>query len=229
MPTRSPAQRETEGVRAGAVSRGDRGTRGRGRPTGSKNKPKGLIPLPMAEDLIRSLQPMLPPGQLTYLRDVVKNGAAIDTKRELDTLILLLNRNIWPALIAEGLPQDADIEDETIEELEGQPHGGALKRQREQPVFRKDVTERLKVLNSLLSLRAQLDKREAEADNNDEQPILRIFADRSISDRVGVLVGYQPGGVSGNPDGTEREPIRVGAVPNPAPERPLALPSGEQE
>lgn len=183
----------------------------------------------MAEDLIRSLQPMLPPGQLTYLRDVVKNGAAIDTKRELDTLILLLNRNIWPALIAEGLPQDADIEDETIEELEGQPHGGALKRQREQPVFRKDVTERLKVLNSLLSLRAQLDKREAEADNNDEQPILRIFADRSISDRVGVLVGYQPGGVSGNPDGTEREPIRVGAVPNPAPERPLALPSGEQE
>lgn len=207
MPTRSPVQRETEGSREGAISRGQRG-----RPRGSRNKPKGIIPLPMAEDLIRTLQPMLPPGQLTYLRDVVKNGASIDTKRELDTLILLLNRNIWPALIAESIPPVNE---------EGEQADG--------PVFRKDVTERLKVLNSLLSLRSQLDKREAEAANDDEQPILRIFADRSISDRLGVLVGYQPGGVSGNSDGVERPALPAGTVPNPPVERPEPVPVGEQE
>ncbi|HSE45301.1 MAG TPA: hypothetical protein VLA89_08215 [Gemmatimonadales bacterium] len=212
MPTRTPAQRQTEGTRAGAVSRGDKGNRGRGRPLGSKNKPKGLIPQPVAEDLLKALQPVLPPGQLTYLREVIK-GSGIDTKRELDTLILLLNRNLWPALVAEATPEMPD--DEVEDELEPQPHGGSLKRQHQTPVFRKDVTERLKVLNSLLSLRAQLDKREAEADDDTEQPLLRIFADRSISDRVGVLVGVQSPGVLGDTDGTGRLAIPPRTVSNP--------------
>lgn len=222
MPTRSPVQRETEGKRT--VSRGRRG-----RPLGSKNKPKGLIPVPVAEDLIRALQPMLPPGQLTYLRDVVKNGSALDTRKELDTLILLLNRSIWPALVAEATPESEheEPEDGVEDELEPQPHGGALKRQR--MVLRKDVTDRLKVLNSLLNLRAQLDKREEGSENPNEQPILRIFADRSISDRVGVLVGYQPGGVPRSADGTERIALPSGAVSDQAPERQEPLPVGEQE
>ena len=236
MPTRSPAQRETEGTRAGAVSRGDRGNRGRGRPPGSKNKPKGLIPLPVAEDLIKSLQPMLPPGQLTYLREVVKNGASLDTRKELDTLILLLNRSIWPALVAEShvfsaqpakrrktaeeVIDDEDDESDEVETGDTMPPT---------TILRKDVTDRLKVLNSLLNLRASLDKAESKDESADEQPILRIFADRSVADRVGVLVGVQSGGVPRNTDGTERLALPAGTLSNPPVERPEPLPVGEQE
>jgi hypothetical protein len=231
MPTRSPAQRQTEGTRAGAVSRGDRGNRGRGRPPGSKNKPKGLIPLPLAEDIIKSLQPVLPPEQLRYLRSVVKDGAALDTRKELDTLILLLNRSIWPALVSEAVPYDTTdlgtaVADGEDEDEDGEPVG---EKRPPTTILRKDVTDRLKVLNSLLNLRASLDKREDEAESPNEQPILRIFADRSVADRVGVLVGYQPGGVSGDADRTERLALPVGAVPNPPAERPEPVPVGEQE
>jgi hypothetical protein len=62
-------------------------------------------------------------------------------------------------------------------------------------ILRKDVTDRLKVLNSLLNLRASLDKAESAEGDSKEQPILKLFAERGMDVRIGVLVnqsGEQP-------------------------------------
>jgi hypothetical protein len=150
------------------------------------------------------MQGTVPDEHFNYLKGVIKRGDAVSTKRELDVLIVLLNRNLWPAMIGESGPYGTN------------------------PQFRKDVTERLKVMNSLLTLRNQIEKGEKEEDTDGEQPLLRIFGDRSIAGRIGVLVGVQSDRVLGDTDGTGRPAVRTGTVPDQAPERPLLLPSGEQ-
>ena len=96
------------------------------------------------------------------------------------------------------------------------------------PVFRKDVTERLKVVQGLLSLRNQVEKRADEAVGA-EKPILTIATKRlGDGDRLGLLVGLVPGSVAGNVDGTGRTADEARTVPDQIPERSVVLPSGEQ-
>lgn len=178
-------RRPTEGSRKNSgVARAERiatTRRGRGRPLGVKNKSKSLVPTELAEQLLLKMESMVPPEHFKYLKGVIKDGKAVSTKQELDTLILLLNRNLWPALVAEGtLAKSSKVEDvegeaEAVEDDIG-------------PVFRKDVTERLKVLNSLLTLRHQIEKNEDTGDDAG-QPLLTIFAKRGVASRIGVLIG----------------------------------------
>jgi hypothetical protein len=144
-----------------------------GRPVGSKNKPKSLIPTELANEMLLVMKDQVPPEHFKYLQGVIRDGKAISTKQELDTMILLLSRNLYPALIAET--------HNTIDET-GDDVG---------PVFRKDVTERLKVLNSLLTLRNQIEKREDEAGQGGNSPVLKVWASRGMQDRVAVLIGPQ--------------------------------------
>lgn len=198
MPSDLAARRSTEGPRKGAIARGKR----TGRPPGAKNKPKGLIPLPLAEDIIKSLQPMLPPEQMRYLRSVVKDGAALDTRKELDTLILLLNRSIWPALAYEAIPYD-DPTDRVTKAVTGEGVKTGEEGEDGEPevtdkrppttILRKDVTDRLKVLTSLLNMRAGLDKSQSSKDDEEAQPILKLFAARGIDTRIAVLMGPRDG------------------------------------
>lgn len=186
------AKRDGEGSRqTGAVARtrnlsGEK--RGRGRPPGAKNKPKSLVPTELAESMLVAMEGTLPPEHFKYLKGVIKNGDAISTERELDILILLLGRNLHPALISEAMGAEED--DEPEDEMEPQPHGGALKRKTAKAYFRKDVTERLKVLQSLLNLRHQMEKSKDEQKDG-QQPLIQIVADRNLLDggRLGVLIG----------------------------------------
>lgn len=211
------AVRATEGPKdTGAVSRGKGG-----RPVGSKNKPKSLIPTELAEAMLLTMEKQLPPEHFAYMKGVIKDGKAISTKQELDALVLLLSRNLYPALISETMPHIG--KDEDGEDVDTGP------------VFRRDVTERLKVLNSLLSLRHQIDKRD-DGDNGEQKPLLKVWADRNLNGRFAILVDGRPLGPSGDEQvGLAGDADRAGrgadearAVPNPLPERPLALPSGEQ-
>lgn len=194
MPIRSPAQRPTEGSRKGAIARGQGPRVGRGgRPKGSKTKPKGLIPLPLVEDIISALQPVLPPDQIRYLKSVIKDGGAIDTRKELDTLILLVNRSIWPALANEAIPLDKESVEQALNSGDGDDEpetetGTTPKPRPTSPLLRRDVTDRLKVLNSFLNLRAALDKAETAKADDEEQPILKLFAQRGMDTRIAVLV-----------------------------------------
>lgn len=194
--------RETEGSKAtGAVSRtrnlsGEK--RGRGRPAGSKNKSKSLVPTELANQMLLSFEGQIPPEHFEYLKRVVKGGDVVSTEKELDILIVLLGRNLHPALIGEMAGEEQVTVDEETGEISTE----------RKVVFRRDVTERLKVLNSLLSLRHQVEKNKDDGKDG-EQPLLKIVADRNLLEggRLGILVGGVSGPVAGNTDGVGRSAI----------------------
>lgn len=153
------------------------------------------------------MQEQLSPDQYDYLRGVVQDGRPIKTKDEIDTLITLLTRNLYPALIHEMMPEE-----------EGGLGG----------IYRKDVTDRLKVVQGLLNLRHQTDKRD-EPDNDKSDTILTITARRGFDlDRLGILIGKQRNDLDGSADGTRGQTYEIGAVPDTVSERPLSLPNSEQ-
>lgn len=194
--------RPTEGSRqTGAVARtrnlsGEK--RGRGRPPGAKNKSKSLVPTELASEMLLAFEGQIPAEHFSYLKSVVKGGGVVSTEKELDILIVLLGRNLHPALIGEmGGEEEVTVDEET----------GEISTTRK-VVFRRDVTERLKVLNSLLSLRHQVEK--AKDDGKDgSAPLLTIVADRNLLDsgRLGVLVGRVSGPMVGDADGVGRPTI----------------------
>ena len=197
MPDTSAKARTTEGSRPGK----------RGRPPGSKNKSRGLIPAKAGKQLLDHMQEQLSPEQFAYLKGVVADGKPIQTKDEIDTLIALLSRNLYPALIGEMLPEE-----------EGGSGG----------VYRKDVTDRLKIVQGLLNLRHQIDKRD-EPDTDKSDTILSITAARGFNvERLGILVGGQSGSLERSTDGTGREAYEIRALPDTLSERPLDVQSGEQ-
>jgi hypothetical protein len=181
--------RATEGPRdTGAVSKGKGATTGRrGRPPGSPNKPKGLITQDIANGMLLAMEGQVPAEHMTYLKGVVTGKQAVSTKLELQTLIVLLSRNLWGALLDEMRPVEApDNLEDAIEMVE--LTGEAAPKQ----VFRRDVTERLKVLNSLLSLLNQIEKRDEENKTDGENPLIKIWAARGLQGRVAVLINPEP-------------------------------------
>lgn len=196
----SATKRSTEGSRLGK----------RGRPKGSKNKPKGLMPSDLTEKLLPVLEKQLAPESFEYIESVLKGGRPLDTKRELDVIIALLARNLMPAIVHETLP----------------PEEGGLGG----TVFRKDVTERLKILNSFLTLRHQIEKLQDEGSKPGESVLLKLVGDRKLLDsgRLGVLVGVQPGTMAGDADRVGRQADQAGALSDQVLERPLLGTSGEQ-
>jgi hypothetical protein len=212
---RTTARRPTESSQpVGAVSRtrnlsGEK--RQAGRPKGSKNKSKSLVPTELANEMLLQFEGVIPAEHFNYLKSVVKGGGVVSTERELDILILLLGRNLHPALIAEmGGESEVDID----------PDSGEVMGTSKRVVFRKDVTERLKVLNSLLTLRHQVEKSK-DTEKDGEQPLFKIVADRNLlgdGGRLGILIGRVPGTVVGDSDGVGRPALPSGTVPNPLPE-----------
>jgi hypothetical protein len=142
------------------------------------------------------MRDQLPKEHFEYVKGVVKDGKAVSTKNELQTLILLLSRNLWGALIDEMRPPAAPENfDEAIDLVK---ETGELKPKQ---VFRKDVTERLKVLTSLLNLLHQIEKKEDDEKDQGEDPLVKIWAARGMEGRVAVLI---------NPPAEEPKPVGPG-------------------
>jgi len=175
------AVRSTEGPRPGEPA--PESKKRRGRPKGSTNKPKSLVPKELASELLLIMKDQLPPEHFEYMKSVIKDGGAISTKQELDTMLLLLGRNLYPFLIEETKPQTG-------------PDGEPIP-----PFFRKDVTERLKVWKSLLDTRAQIEKNEKAPDDG-ESPVLKLWASRGMQGRLAILMqGVTPDDPNdGSPD-----------------------------
>lgn len=222
----APAKRSTEGTRGtvpGSMKR-------RGRPAGSKNKAKSILPTELANTMLVAMKDALPPDHYEYIRGVIKDGNAISTKRELDTLILLLSRNLYPALVMESLAPQNESDDEDFfddddaeDARPSKPKSNGLK----MPVFRKDVTERLKVLQSLLAMKEKNERGEAEAGL--EKPILKIVGGSGLdASRLRILVGVESGPMAGNADETAQLAAEARTVSDSVPERPVNVPAGEQ-
>lgn len=189
---KSNIHRPTEGPKStGAVSRtrnlsGEK--RRRGRPVGSRTQ-KSVIPADLGDQMLSVFDGKIPKAQFNYLKGVLRGGE-VSTEKELDILILLLGRNLHPALIGEMRGE---------EEMQVDEETGAITTENK-VVFRRDVTERLKVLNSLLSLRHQVEKTKEDGKGG-EQPLLKIVADRNLlsGGRLGVLIGGLQEGVPQSP------------------------------
>jgi hypothetical protein len=205
-------------------------SRGRGRPKGSTNKPKGLISKELASTILLEMKEMLPPEHFEYMRSVIRDGKAISVERELDTMILLLGRNLYPALVLEGKGESPDTSgddffDDDGEEQQAKPKADTgLK----MPVFRKDVTERLKVWSALLAQKDKIER--AKQDEGSSGKILTIAAGRGIDPgRIRLLVGVEPGSVARDLDSVEQRADEAGTLPDQISERPELLSAGEQD
>lgn len=198
--------------------------RGRGRPAGSKNKAKSFMPKELAVELLGIMQESLPPEHYEYLRAVVRDGKAVSTEKEVDIMLLMLGRNLLPALLDEMKPKKRDLPPELLAEL-----GEADAPSRVE--FRKDVTERLKAWTSLANLKHNIDKSKND-DQSDasEKPIVKIFTRSGLGrDSIAVLIGQLPDSMGGNANGTGREIDQARTVSDQLPERPLLLSYSEQE
>lgn len=213
---REVAVRSTEGQNRDVASTFKAGEtkRQRGRPKGSKNKAKSLIPAEMADAILLKLQPVLPPEHYEYMRGVIREGKAVAVERELDTLILLLSRQMVPALIAE-------TEGEQLPEGVEDPNPSVIK----MPEFRKDVTERIKVLKDLIDLKLRNERARDEGTDSGAKPIIEIFARRQlVGERLRIAIEHQSGDMGGSADSVERDSDSVGDFPEALSARPLSLP-----
>lgn len=191
--------------------------RQRGRPLGSKNKAKSLIPKEMQDAMLAKLLPavMDNPEHARYLRGVISEGKPIEVIRELDTLILLLSRQMVPALLAET---EGEQLPEGVEDPESDDNPIKM------PALRKDITERLKVLLSMIEVKM---RHERANDINDTtgNPVAAIFLNRGLAgDRLRIAFEHQSGDLGGSTDYTERPADSPREVPVAIPERPILLP-----
>jgi len=142
-----------------------------------------MVPAEFAKEILTTLQDIIPAESFAYLKGVVMDGKAVSTKAELDTLIVLLNRSLWGALVEEMRPPTPPDNIEDALEMVKETGTSEPKQQ-----FRRDVTERLKVLNSLLTLRSQIEKREEDKGDDGESALVKIWAARGMAGRVTINV-----------------------------------------
>lgn len=190
--------RSTEGSRPGK----------RGRPPGSKNKAKTLLGRDLAIKLMDHMQDQLSPEMFEYVKGVVRDGKPIQTKNEIDILVALLTRNLLPAIMQEMMPEE-----------EGGLGG---------TVYRKDVTDRLKLVREFLTLRNDIDKRESHDDEKSDT-ILTITGKRGIDlGRLGILIGPVTDSVGGESNGTGRQADSPRTLPDSVPERQEPVSNSQQ-
>lgn len=199
-----------------------------GRPAGSKNKPKGILPKELASSILLEMKDMLPREHYDYMVAVVRDGKAISVERELDTMILLLGRNLYPALVLEGKAEAQESAESFFDDGDEGSDSKPQKTTVQMPTFRKDVTERLKVWAGLL---AQKDKIERSKDDSDKgSTVLKIVSGRGIDQsRLRVLVGVESRPMVGDPDPTEQPANEARTVSDQVSERFELLPAGEQD
>lgn len=211
------AVRSTEGMNRDTASvykaTETKNQRQRGRPKGSLNKPKALIPKDMALTILDKMEPMMEKEEYDYHKSVILHGKKVAVERELDILILLLRSQMVPALISE-------LEGEQLPEGVEDTQEGVIK----MPEFRKDVTERLKVLISLIELKARQERLKDDGPTSDN-PIAKIFINRNIgTDRLRIAIESQPGDMGGSANESESGTYEIRNVSDSVLERPIALP-----
>jgi len=227
-PRREVVSRPTEGAKSVATNhKGNeiRSERKRGRPTGSKNKPKALIPKELASDFLGVIKDMLPPEYYADMRDAIRNGKNISTISEAKILLKLMGPPVWLRLIEESRPiqePPSDFDDDLADEIGYEPQSKVRP-------FDKDLNERLKVMLQIMQFISKIESEEDESDSS-QKPILEIIARRGInSERVKFLVGIESGDVGGNTDGTGRVSIGARTVSGEVPERQIDVSDSQQE
>lgn len=229
MPTRTlqPERRTTQVTHQdkGLVNyeRASETRRGRGRPPGSKNKAKSVFPAEVASEVLLAMKDVVRPEDFEYMKGVIKDGKAVMTEKEVDIIILMMTRALLPAMVHEQRPfVKGNLPDDIAAEVGGN--------QSIEPEFRKDVTERLKLLATFLNIKQNIEKgKRDEGSDTKEKPILNIFLRSGLdAGRLGILIGALPNNLGASTSPVGGGPDMAGTVSDQFPERPLLLPYSEQ-
>jgi hypothetical protein len=190
-----------------------------GRPKGSKTKPKGLIPLELADKFLDSVRPLLPVEHYEEMKAAVKGGKNISTVTEAKIMLKLMGPSLMRRLIDEYDP-DKGIDPEILAETGPR-----------EIEFKKDTNERLKVWMDLLGIVNKMENIEdAAAGHNKAKPLTEITIKRGLdAGRLAILVGSEPSSMGGDGDGIGRETVTVRAIPDSVFERPFDVQDSEQE
>jgi hypothetical protein len=194
---------------------------GPGRPKGSKNKPKGLIPKELAYEFLDVVKTVLPKEHYEEMKKAVLEGKSISTMTEAKITLKLMGPPIWKRLIEEAQPPkvptiDPDMEDEI----------GEAPRDKG---FARDLNERLKVYMGLLTFIEGMERRQADAETSRSQPHIEFLEGRGIdTSRLRVLVGVESSSVGRDPDGVGRVAIETGTIPDKLPERQVSVSDSEE-
>ena len=198
--------------------------RARGRPKGSRNQPKALIPKDLANEFLGVVKDLLPAEYYDEMKAAIRTGKNISTLSEAKILLKLMGPPIWMRLIQESKQKPAvpTFDPDLADEIGAEPASGV------QP-FDKDLNERLKVMIQMMQFVDKLEKND-EATNSDTKPILEIFARRGINAaRIDFVTNPEPRLVGGNSDGIGRESVEFRAIPSEIPERQIDVQDNEQE
>ena len=221
------ANRATEGTAKSVANKskisGTHSERARGRPKGSRNLPKALIPKELANEFLGVVRDLLPAEYYDEMKAAIRTGKNISTLSEAKILLKLMGPPIWMRLIQESKPVQVNptFDPDLADEIGGQPQSGV------QP-FDKDLNERLKVMIQMMQFVDKLEKND-EATNTDTKPILEIFARRGINAaRIDFVTNPEPRSVGGNTDGIGRESVEFRAIPSEVPERQIVVSDNEQ-
>lgn len=192
-----------------------------GRPKGSKNSPKGLIPAELADKFLDSVRPLLPEQHYQEMRLAVKEGKAISTVTEAKIMLKLLGPSLMRRLINEYDPLKG-MDQEVAEEL------GISTDESE---FKKDTNDRLKVWMDLLKLVHQMESAENAAEGHSKKkPLTEITIKRGLDgSRLALLVGIESGNVGRDADGTGRETITIRTLSDSLSERQEPVQDSVQE
>lgn len=218
------AQRPTEGNRKGSTAAADKANaviaekKRIGRPLGSKNKAKGLIPNELADQFLGVVKELLPPEYYEEMKDAIKRGKHISTLTEAKITLKLLGPPVWRALLEEGKgpqPKPADLDPEILDEV-----GETNEVKATASAFTRSLNERLKVYLQLLTFIDSVEKRLDERADPKKSKLLVEFANRGYDgDRLRQVAALQPGGVGGSTDRVGGEQDQSGAIPDPVLER----------
>lgn len=190
------------------LSQSSTGARRRGRPPGSKNKPKSVISLAEVKSLKAKLTPYLPTDDLTYLIGTLEGTESPTLARDLDIFLALQLKAVLPALADEIAA------------------GSLLK----------ETTSRSSVVKELLALRFQMEKHEGTDERTNQYTFIQnVFNARGLDpERVASFfparleqpAEEQPRLVSGTPDGDSGTADEARAVSGEVLVGPVEVPAG---
>lgn len=149
------------------LSQASVGARRRGRPPGSKNRPKAVISIESVKAFRDKVGPYLSPEDSTYLVEVLTGTKDPELQKDMDIFLALQFKALLPQL---------------AEEIKS----GNLTR---------EATSRSSIVKELLSLRFQMEKHgKDDAETNQMTFIQNIFNARGIDDdRLRILVSRPDG------------------------------------
>jgi hypothetical protein len=197
--------------------------RGRGRPVGSRNKPRGLIPKELANEFLGVVQTLLPAEHYEEMKSAIKDGKSISVLSEAKITLKLMGPPIWKRLIDEGSKQvqkPAGIDADMVDEIGEAPLPAG---------FSRDLNERMKIYMGLMEFIDKAERRNDEGTPSSKKPILEIFARRGVDgDRLRILVGIESGSVGGDANQSGRQALGIGTIPDTLPQRSVNVQDHEQ-